>query len=119
MSASAAAPGCSAPTQPRCQHCQDSSARFASHCRTRDEKEELLVHSIRMKAAHGGEPWSQHKALPICHVFKQPLNFVAGTYLGADLQDILQILPGLCRLPSDRQESQEVLLLLLLTCVCK
>lgn len=38
-------------------------------------------------------------------------------YLGADLQDILQILPRLCRLSSDSQESQEALLLLI--CVCK
>lgn len=41
-------------------------------------------------------PWrkapSQHKGLPICQIFKQSLNFPAGTYLEADLQSP----PGFC-----------------------
>lgn len=54
------------------------------------EKEEVLVPSVGTKTAHGRKPRSEHKDLPICQIFKQSLNFAAGTYLGADLQDILR-----------------------------
>lgn len=65
-------------------------------------------------------PWqkapSQHKGLPICQIFKQSLNFAAGTYLEADLQESSGILLRLARLRSGySQGSQEVLLLLIYT----
>lgn len=34
-------------------------------------------------------PGPEHKGLPICQIFKQSLNFAAGSSLEADLQDIL------------------------------
>lgn len=52
------------------------------------EKEEVSVPNEK-------HPWQKapgprHKGLPICQIFKQSLNFAAGTYLGADLQDVLR-----------------------------
>lgn len=49
-------------------------------------------------------PWqkalSQHKGLPTCQIFKKSLNFTAGTYLEADLQESSGILLRLARLCS-------------------
>lgn len=74
----------------------------------------MLVPSVGTKTAHGIKPWSEHKGLPICQIFKQSLNFAAGTYLRADLQKVLwdSVWAGQA-LPSYRQE---VLLLLLYIC---
>lgn len=79
------------------------------------EKEKVLVHSVGTKTTHGRKPWSEHKGLPICQIFKQSLNFAAGTYLRADLQKVLRdsAWAGQALLPS---YSQEVLLLLLYIC---
>lgn len=50
----------------------------------------MLVRSVGTKTAHGRKAQSEHKDLPICQIFKQSLNFAAGTYLGTNLQDILR-----------------------------
>lgn len=80
------------------------------------EKEEVLVRSGRMKTVHGRKPQSKHKSLPICQILKQSLNFAAGTYLGADLQDVLLHSAWAGQAPL-LNYSQEVLLLLI--CICK